>query len=213
MKKIKLLFQGDSITDAGRDKRNYRDMGKGYPKYAAELIAQNHPEVEFDFINFGIGGNRTCQLFDRLYKDGIEFQPDVISILIGINDIWHRYGGEKIATTDAQIETNYRAILERIKRETNAKIIILAPYVLDYDNETRQAMREDLKTVLPIIRSLADEFADAYIPLDEIFAEALKTQPEPLYYSGDGVHPNENGSRFIGEQYAKYIAPIIEELK
>ena len=213
MRKIKLLFQGDSITDAGRDKRNYRDMGKGYPKYAAELIAQNHPEVEFDFINFGIGGNRTCQLFDRLYKDGIEFQPDVISILIGINDIWHRYGGEKIATTDAQIETNYRAILERIKRETNAKIIILAPYVLDYDNETRQAMREDLKTVLPIIRSLADEFADAYIPLDEIFAEALKTQPEPLYYSGDGVHPNENGSRFIGEQYAKYIAPIIEELK
>ena len=213
MKKIKLLFQGDSITDAGRDKRNYRDMGKGYPKYAAELIAQNHPEVEFDFINFGIGGNRTCQLFDRLYKDGIEFQPDVISILIGINDIWHRYGGEKIATTDAQIETNYRAILERIKRETNAKIIILAPYVLDYDNETRQAMREDLKTVLPIIRSLADEFADAYIPLDEIFAEALKTQPEPLYYSGDGVHPNENGSHFIGEQYAKYIAPIIEELK
>jgi lysophospholipase L1-like esterase len=213
MKKIKLLFQGDSITDAGRGKRNYRDMGKGYPKYAAELIAQNHPEVEFDFINFGIGGNRTCQLFDRLYKDGIEFQPDVISILIGINDIWHRYGGERIATTDAQIETNYRAILERIKRETNAKIIILAPYVLDYDNETRQAMRRDLETLLPIIRKLADEFADAYIPLDEIFAEAMKTQPEPLYYSGDGVHPNENGSRFIGEQYAKYAAPIIAELK
>ena len=74
-------------------------------------------------------------------------------------------------------------------------------------------MREDLKTVLPIIRSLADEFADAYIPLDEIFAEALKTQPEPLYYSSDAVHPNENGSRFIGEQYAKYAAPIIAELK
>ena len=213
MKKIKLLFQGDSITDAGRDKRNYHDMGKGYPKYAAELMADGHSDVEFEFINFGIGGNRTCQLFDRLYKDGIEFQPDVISILIGINDIWHRYGGERIATTDAQIETNYRAILERIKRETNAKIIILAPYVLDYDNETRQAMRRDLETVLPIIRSLADEFADAYIPLDEIFAEAMKTQPEPLYYSGDGVHPNENGSRFIGEQYAKYAAPIIAELK
>ncbi len=212
MKKVRLLFQGDSITDAGRDKRNYHDMGKGYPKYAAELLSENYPDVEFEFINLGIGGNRTCQLFDRLYKDGIEFQPDVISILIGINDIWHRYGGEKIATTDAQIETNYRAILERIKSETNAKIIILAPYVLDYDNETRQAMRRDLETVLPIIRSLADEFADAYIPLDEIFAEAIKTQPEPLYYSGDGVHPNENGSRFIGEQYAKYAAPIIAKL-
>ena len=57
-KKIKLLFQGDSITDAGRDKRNYHDMGKGYPKYAAELMAAAHPEIEFEFINFGISGNR-----------------------------------------------------------------------------------------------------------------------------------------------------------
>ena len=213
MKKIKLLFQGDSITDAGRDKRNYHDMGKGYPKYAAELIEKNCPDTEFEFINLGIGGNRTDQLFDRLYKDAVELQPDIISILIGINDIWHRYGGEKIATTDKQLETNYRAILERIKNETNAKIMIITPYVLDYDNETRQAMRRDLLTVLPIIKNLADEFADVYMPLHEIFAEVLPSQPEPLYYSGDGVHPNENGSRFIGEQYAKYIAPIIAELK
>ena len=212
MKKIRVLFQGDSITDAGRDKRNYRDMGRGYPKYAAELIAQNNPEIEFDFINLGIGGNRTDQLFDRLYKDAIELCPDVVSILIGINDIWHRYGGEKVMTTDAQLELNYRTILTNLRKYTNAKIMIITPYVLDYDNETRQAMRRDLLTVLPIIKGLADEFADVYMPLHEIFAEALPVQPEPLYYSGDGVHPNDNGSRFIGEQYAKYIAPVIDEL-
>ena len=212
MKKIRVLFQGDSITDAGRDKRNYRDMGEGYPKYAAELIAQNNPEIEFDFINLGIGGNRTDQLFDRLYKDAIELEPDVISILIGINDIWHRYGGEKVMTTDAQLELNYRTILTDLRKYTNAKIMIITPYVLDYDNETRQAMRRDLLTVLPIIKGLADEFADVYMPLHEIFAEALPKQPEPLHYSADGVHPNDNGSRFIGEQYAKYIAPVIDEL-
>lgn len=204
---MRILFQGDSITDAGRDKRNYHDMGKGYPKYASELIAERHPNGDIEFINFGISGNRTCQLFDRLYKDGIEFCPDIISILIGINDIWHRYGGEKIATTDEQIALNYRCILERIKKETNAKIVMLAPYVLDC--EDKDEMREDLKTVLPIIRALAEEFADVYVPLDEHFAEAIKTAPEKLYYSKDGVHPNENGARFIGKLYADAIEALL----
>ena len=204
---MKILFQGDSITDAGRDKRNYHDMGKGYPKYASELIAERHPDLDIEFINFGIGGNRTCQLFDRLYKDAIEFQPDVISILIGINDIWHRYGGEKIATTDEQIALNYRCILERIRKETNAKILILTPYVLDCDD--KDEMKEDLKTVLPIIRSLAKEFADVCVPLDEYFAEAIKVAPEKLYYSKDGVHPNENGARFIGKIYADAIEALL----
>ena len=82
MKKIKILFQGDSITDAGRDKRNFHDLGAGYPKYAAELIKAEYPYVEFEFINLGISGNRTCQLFDRLYSDAIALEPDIISILI-----------------------------------------------------------------------------------------------------------------------------------
>ncbi len=208
MKKIKIVFQGDSITDAGRDYRNYHNMGNGYPKYAAQHIAEENPDIEFDFYNFGISGNRTCQLFDRLYKDGIEFGPDIISFLIGINDIWHRYGNNKIATTDAQIETNYRAILERVKRETNAKIVMLSPYLLDCDD--KEAMREDLKTVLPIVKKLADEFADVYVPLDEKFAEAIKTHPEPKFYSGDGVHPNQNGAAFIGKLYAEAIKPLLK---
>ena len=210
MKKLKILFQGDSITDAGRDKRNYHNMGNGYPKYASELISAAHPDVDFEFINFGIGGNRTSQLFDRLYKDCIEFDPDVVSVLIGINDIWHRYCGDKIATTDAQLALNYRSILERIKRETHAKIIMLAPYVLDDD--TKEHLRRDLNPVLPIVRGLAEEFADAYIPLDEHFASAVLEQPEPKYYSGDGVHPNQNGAAFIGKLYAEAIEPIINQL-
>jgi len=204
---MKILFQGDSITDAGRDRRNYHDMGKGYPRYASELIAAAHPDTELEFINFGIGGNRTDQLFDRIYADGIAFQPDVISILIGINDIWHRYGAGRIATTDEQIALNYRSILERIKRETNAKIVMLSPYVLDA--EDKEHMKRDLETVLPIIRGLAEEFADVYIPLDELFAEAIKSQPEPKYYSNDGVHPNECGARFIGEQYARAVEVLL----
>ena len=204
---MKILFQGDSITDAGRDKRNYHDMGKGYPKYASELIAERHPELDIEFINFGIGGHRTHQVFDRIYVDGIAFQPDIFSILIGINDIWHRYNSEKIATTDEQLALNYRCILERIKKETNAKIIMLSPYLLDC--EKIDHMREDLERVLPIIRALAEEYADVYIPLDKHFEEALKTAPEALYYSADGVHPNENGARFIGKFYADAIEALL----
>lgn len=211
MKKITLVFQGDSITDAGRDKRNYHDMGRGYPLYASQHLAEANPDVEFEFINFGISGNRTSQLFDRLYDDGIAFEPDIISFLIGVNDVWHRFGGHKIATTDAQLELNYRCILERIRKETNAKIVMLTPFLLD--KEPFEGMREDVIRAQAIVRRLAEEFADVYIPLDEHFEEALKTQPEPLYYSGDGVHPNDNGRMFIGKLYADAVDPIIKELK
>ena len=208
MKRIKLLFQGDSITDAGRDKRNYHELGNGYPKFAAEIISESNKNIEFEFINFGISGNRTSELFDRLYTDGIAFMPDVISILIGINDIWHRYGPARIATTDAQIALNYREILERIKRETNAKIVMLSPYVLDAADKTH--MKKDLETVLPIIRDLAQKYADVYIPLDELFEEAIKIQPHAMYYSDDGVHPNVNGARFIGECYAREVQKLFD---
>ena len=205
---MKIVFQGDSITDAGRDKRNYHDMGNGYPKYASALIAEAFPHVEFEFINMGIGGNRTCQLFDRLYTDAIAFEPDIISILIGINDIWHRHGAGRIETTDEQVATNYRAILERLKKQTHAKIVMLSPFLLD--NEEKEAWRPELERLLPIIRSLADEFADVYIPLDKLFEEALKTQPEPKFYSADGVHPNANGAEFIGKHYFDAIAPLLK---
>lgn len=207
---MKILFQGDSITDAGRDKRNYHDLGAGYPKYAAEYIKAAFPEQDFEFINFGISGNRTCQLFDRIYTDGIAFEPDVISILIGINDAWHRHGNSRISTTDEQIELNYRCILERLKKETSAKIVMLCPFYLDAEKNNH--LREDLLTIIPIVERLAKEYADVYIPLDALFCEAMNVQPEPLYYSVDGVHPNDNGSEFIGKAYAEAVAPIIKQL-
>ena len=212
MKKIRILFQGDSITDAGRDKRNYFNLGNGYPKYAAENIKKSYPDTDFEFINLGISGNRTDQLFDRLYPDAISLEPDIISILIGVNDVWHRHGAGKIMTTDEQFELNLRTILKELRAKTNAKIMILVPFVLDYDDEMRQHIREELPSVQRIAYKLAEEFADVCVPLNKLFSEALPSQPEPRHYSGDGVHPNANGAAFIGEHYAKYIAPIIDGL-
>lgn len=206
---MRILFQGDSITDAERDKRDFHQMGKGYPKYAAKMLSEQHPEIPFEFINLGVGGNRTDQLFDRLYPDAIALKPDIISILMGINDIWHRHFSEPVETTDEQFEVNYRSILKHLREQTQAKIVIIAPFLLDCDD--KEPVREDLKTILPIVRKLAKEYADVYIPLDQIFEEALKTQPEPKYYSADGVHPNDQGAQFVGKIYAEYVGKLLEK--
>ncbi len=210
MKQIKLVFQGDSITDAGRDKRNYHQMGNGYPKYAAPMIAEACPDRAIEFFNFGISGNRTSQVFDRLWADGLAFEPNVISFLLGINDLWHRHNENRIATTYAQIETTYRAILERVKRETDAKIVILLPYMLEC--EDKQEMRAELPELQAIVRRLADEFADVFVDLQALFDEAMRTQPHPKFYSADGVHPNDEGARFIAKHYAEAVIPLIQSL-
>ena len=72
-------------------------------------------------------------------------------------------------------------------------------------------MRRDLPSVKKIVKTLAEKYADVYIPLDEYFKKAVAEQPEPLYYSADGVHPNENGARFIGKIYADAVAPLVKE--
>ena len=209
MKKIKILFQGDSITDADRDRADAHDLGQGYPKYAAELLKEKYPDVDFEFFNLGVSGDRTCQLLDRLYPDCVAYQPDIVSILIGVNDVWYRHT-HKDETTDANLDANYRAILECIKQQSNAKILILAPFLLD--NEDKEPWKVELATALPIIRSLADEYADAFVPLDKLFEDALKVQPSPAYYSGDGVHPNPNGAAFIAKHYVEAVSPMIDEI-
>ena len=85
---------------------------------------------------------------------------------------------------------------------------MLCPYLLD--GPVRDYLRDDLDRLIPIVKKLADEFADVYVPLDDILAEAMKTQPAPLYFSNDGVHPNQQGSQFIGKVYADYVKPLIK---
>ena len=207
---IRLVFQGDSITDAGRDKRNYHHMGNGYPRFVSEELTAAYPEVSFEFINQGISGNRSGQVFDRLYPDAIAFAPDIISVLVGVNDVWHRHSYKPVNTTDEQFEVNLRTILTQLRDMTKAKIVLLQPYLLDA--EANIAMRPEIDRIIPIVDTLAATYADVYVRLDELFAEAIKNQPEPLYYSGDGVHPNANGAAFIARHYVEAVKPLIERL-
>ena len=207
---MKILFQGDSVTDAGRDRSNSADMGEGYPRYASAMIQDSYPDTEFEFVNLGISGNRTEQLVARLESDFIEVQPDIVSIMIGINDVWHHYEHDLVETTDEQFEANYRLILDNIKSRTNARILLIQPFLLDSVVPSRGILCEELARKQEIIRKLVDEYADAYLPLDEVLH--IEADEEPAYYSADGVHPTPDGACYIGEAYLRAIVPLIELL-
>ena len=91
---MKILFQGDSITDAARDRTNPNNLGIGYPKYAAAYIQARHPDMEFTFYNLGLSGNRAENLRERWQADCIAYDPDLVSIMVGVNDTWHRAAEE-----------------------------------------------------------------------------------------------------------------------
>ena len=207
---MKILFQGDSVTDAGRDRSTPSDMGDGYPRYASVMIQDSFPDEEFEFVNLGISGNRTEHLVERLESDFIEISPDIVSILIGVNDVWHHYAHDMVETTDEQFEKNYRTVLDAVKSRTNARILMIQPFLLESVDPAKQILCEELSRKQAIVKRLADEYADAYLPLDEVL-HAMDGE-EPAYYSADGVHPTPDGACCIGEAYLGAIAPLIELL-
>ena len=219
---MKILFQGDSITDAGRERNDPHHLGEGFAKFVAEKIVTTFPHAAFEFINLGISGNRSDQLLARWQSDAIDLQPDIISVLVGINDVFHRYyiKENRPKNSDEQIEANYRALLVQLREKTNAKIVIMAPFFLDCFEQSlcsslvdtdEMTMQQDMVRVQDIVRKLATEYADAYVPLDEYFSEALRTQPEPRYYSKDSIHPTPQGVELIGNAYLEAVLPLIKQ--
>ena len=207
---MKILFQGDSITDAGRDRSDPHHLGAGYPLYSAELIRSEFPDHEFEFLDLGIGGNRSGNLLDRMEQDIVSIQPDLISILIGINDVWHRRAPTGINTTDEQFASNYRRILETVKTRTNARLLMIEPFLLQVPDKLE--MRPELIRIIEITRELAREFADAYLPLDGLLAAAEIEAKKPNVFSDDGVHPNAVGAQWIAQRYLQAAAPLIRSI-
>ena len=206
---MKILFQGDSITDWGRDRNDIHNLGNGYPKYAAKFLAEKYTDIDFEFINLGISGNQTKDLVARLDTDFIDIQPDIVSILIGVNDTWH-HAEQKDWIPNEVFEERYRTVLTAIKEKTNAKIMMMEPFLIP--TEDKAFFREDLAPKIEIIRKLAREFADIYLPTDGLLASAF-IGDDPLSYAADGVHPTAKGAEFIGMLYCEYISDIIDSIK
>ncbi|MCE5314871.1 MAG: SGNH/GDSL hydrolase family protein [Armatimonadota bacterium] len=205
MSDIIVLFQGDSVTDACRTYDDPASLGQGYPMMIAASYGSMYPEQYVQFINRGVSGDRVINLQKRWQSDCIELQPDVVSILIGVNDTWRRYDSNDPTSTEA-FEKVYRDILTQTREKTDAQIILMEPFVLPYP-EDRIAWREDLDPRIHVVRSLAREFEAALIPLDGIFAQA-SARREIEFWAADGVHPTLAGHALIARAWIETVEEL-----
>ena len=208
-RKLKVLFQGDSITDGCRNRNDPHSIGWGYALYATRYLRERHPEIEFEFLNFGIAGNTSADLVGRWTTDCIEHQPDIVSVMIGVNDTWH-HAGDRSWIPHEQFEANYRNILERTKNETSARIIILEQYLLPSPG-SKDYFREDIDPKIHITRKMAREYADVFVPTDGLIAAELIDR-DVLYWSEDEVHPNDNLAAFIAKLYCDAFDKVLEKM-
>jgi len=201
-----VLFQGDSITDAGRNRNNPYDLGHGYAFLTAAWFNATWPQKQVTFLNRGISGNHASDLQERWQPDCLDLHPDVLSILIGINDTLHRFEHERV-TTAAAFEDSYGTILHQAKDAGVGKIILMEPFALltnerDWD---WSAFLEDLAPKQQIARKLAREYNAVYIPLDGIFA-AESTRRAPGFWAADGIHPTPAGAARIAQAWLQAVS-------
>jgi lysophospholipase L1-like esterase len=205
---IRIVFLGDSITAGTRNVNDGKDLGAGYPKYVSENLSSRFPSLSFDFFNRGIWGNETKDVIGRLQTDALDLKPDLLVLFVGVNDTLRHAESEDLSK--AQFEAQYEKILTEIKT-TNAKILVIEPYLLMEDVYHRSLKRFDLVERIDSIRKLAKKYADGYMPLDGMFARLYVTE-NVSEYTVDGLHPNEKGARFIGDACAQYIEPILKNM-
>lgn len=197
-----MLFQGDSITDAGRDRQNDGSLGAGYANFVAAWLQAAYPERNLIFLNRGIGGNRVCDLEERWTEDCIALRPDWVSILVGVNDTWRRFDSG-LPSQIEDFEACCRRICARVRAEARAKIIIMEPFLLPHPPD-RVLWREDLLLRIDAVRAVARDYSAIYIPLDGIFAAACCRQ-EPVFWAEDGVHPTQAGHALIAQAWIRAV--------
>ena len=204
-----ILFQGDSITDAGREKKkelanNSRSFGSGYAFLAASSLLNTFPEKDLTIYNRGISGNKVYQLSDRWEKDCLNLKPDILSILIGVNDYWHFRNGKYNGTVE--IYTNdYRKLLQRTKKVLpDVKLVICEPFYVLNTSAVDESWIEPMKEYQAAARDIAKEFSTIWVPFQKIYEEAINYAPA-TYWTGDGVHPAMPGAQLMAEAWLRAV--------
>lgn len=200
-----ILFFGDSITDAGRNRDlapgDPNGWGNGYVYQLAARLGADLAEYDLAFTNKGCGGHRIYDLEKRLDSDVLAHDPDCVSILAGINDTWRRYDRDLISEI-GEFSASYRRILEKL-RGAEIEIILLEPFLLPVPDD-RRGWRVDLDPKINAIRDLAREFEATLVPLDGQFA-AASTRRESSFWLPDGVHPSPAGHALIAETWLRAV--------
>lgn len=202
----KILFIGDSITDAGRDHSNRMDLGQGYPLLVAAELQAFFPEKKLTFYNTGISGDRLIDLKNRWEKDCLDINPDVVSLLIGINDTSHQiYKSEETNFKEIEkFEEDYRFLLKSLSQRTDARVVLMEPFVLPYPKE-RMNWRRELDPRIQIVRKVARDYQTDLIPLDGLFNSAGISNGYSYYTGDDGVHPTVAGHGLLKKAWLECL--------
>jgi lysophospholipase L1-like esterase len=199
-----VLFQGDSITDCGRDRsiagpNNAAALGTGYPLLIASTLLATHQRQGLRFYNRGVSGNRVPDLEARWEADTMALEPNVVSILIGVNDYWHTLTGAYHGTVE-EYEAQYDRLLARTRQaRSNASLVVLEPFVLRTGAVTDRWFPEfDYRRAAA--RRVAEGAGALFIPLQAMF-DGLTATTSPDYWSVDGVHPSPAGHGAIAKAW------------
>lgn len=201
---MKILFQGDSITDCGRDWNNDSQLGRGYAYLVSTYLGLKEPN-KHTFINKGISGNRVVDLYARIKRDIINYQPDVMSILIGVNDVWHELGESPNGVDADKFFKIYSMLIEEVKEALpNIKIMIMEPFVLEACSTTEhwEFFKTEVAKRADMAKKIAEKYNLPFIELQDSFDKLAKEAPNS-YWLGDGVHPTPAGHEFIKNEWLK----------
>lgn len=200
-----ILFQGDSITDSGRNKEdnsfnNARALGSGYPLLAGGSLLEKFAAMNLKVYNKGISGNKVFQLAERWDKDCLEIKPDLLSILIGVNDIWHKLNGQYNGTVEIY-KKDYIALLERTKKALpDVKLIICEPFAVKGVKAVDDKWYPEFFDYQNAAKDIATMFSATFIPFQKVYDEAQKQAPG-AYWTGDGVHPTLAGAQLMAQAW------------
>jgi lysophospholipase L1-like esterase len=203
---IDVLFQGDSITDTGRNRNDISSLGTGYAsRIAGKLYLQNAEASPF-FVNRGISGNRVSDLYARWNEDAIYLQPKRLSILIGVNDAWRIMNGLPEGAAD-RFESAYRHLLDITKEYLpDTGLILCEPFILNCGATAERW--NDWKSLVTkyqaIVRNLADEYEALFVALQKPLDDACSRADAP-FWAHDGVHPTVAGHELIANEWIKTI--------
>lgn len=201
-----MLFQGDSITDAGRnrdsaDPNSAGALGNGYPLLVTAEVLAARPAGQLRFYNRGISGNKVPDLQARWQTDCLDLKPDVLSILIGVNDFWHTLTHGYTGTVQ-DYEQQYTALLDQTRQALpSVKLIVFEPFVLKTGAVDDRWFPEFDRRRAAAARVAAHARA-TFVPLQAIFDKKVRSAP-PAYWAGDGVHPTPAGHAVIAAEWRR----------
>ncbi|MBS7563624.1 SGNH/GDSL hydrolase family protein [Mucilaginibacter sp. Bleaf8] len=204
-----IVYQGDSITDWGRNKsettpNSFGMLGTGYVYQSAAHLLLKHADKNLQIYNRGVGGNKVYQLADRWDADCLAFKPNVLSIMVGVNDYWHTLSGNYKGTIETY-RTDYKKLLDRTKQALpNVKLIIGEPFAIKDVKAVTDKWYPAFDEYRQAAREIATQYDAIFLPYQKLFDEALKVAPG-TYWTNDGVHPSVAGAALMAKAWLKAV--------